>query len=142
MPRSTQGRGVGTVGTDSTKRDSMSTKSQSPESGEDPASPATPTPTTPLSHEVSEPLGVQRIVSQPVQSLVLYTRPPRAKHSSQEKREIDFFVTTRVVSHPSQTLVVMGVINLTADTTARFFRTRLRETTTALGSPKMPRMCP
>ena len=89
--------------------------------------------------EEREPLGIERIVGQPVQLFVLHTATPKALDPPQEKLEIDPFVSAREIADASSPLVVMAAIDRAADTADRFFLRRLRVMTTARGSPNSPR---
>src|SRR5438874_2823489 len=90
-------------------------------------------------HEEGEPLGVERIVGQPVQLFVLHAATPRALDPAQKKVEIDTFVPAGEIAHASSPLVVVAAIHRPADAAGRFFRRRWRVMTTAKGLPKTPR---
>ena len=85
--------------------------------------------------------GVQRIVGQPVEAFVLHAGTSRAKYPSKEEGETDASVAARKIANASGSLIVVAEGGLPADAANRFFRQRLSETTTAIGSPKTPRMC-
>ena len=87
-----------------------------------------------------EPPSVVRIVGQPVETLVLHAATLRTKNPAKEEREGDASVACGEVPDRSVPLVVGADVSLAADAANRFFRLRCSEMTTAIGSPKTPRM--
>jgi hypothetical protein len=97
---------------------------------------------TASAHEESEALGVKRFVGQPVQPFVFHGATPGAPDPANRKVEVDAFVATGEIADPAWPLVVVDAMNETTHATGFFFRRRLRVTTSARGSPKMPRTFP
>jgi len=91
--------------------------------------------------EEGEPLGVQRVVGQPVQALAFDTAAPRAQHPADGEVEVDALVAAVQIAGATGPLIVVGAEDLPADAAERFFRRRRRVTTTAPGSPNSPRTC-
>src|SRR5262249_13732484 len=89
-------------------------------------------------HEEGEPLGVQRVVGEPVPPFALHAPAPHTLDPAQGVGEVDTFVATGEVASAAGALVVGGPRNLPAGTTGRFFRLRRRAMRTARGSPKTP----
>ena len=81
--------------------------------------------------EEGEPLGVQRVVGQPVQPFVLHAPTLAALDPANREGEIDTLVATGEIADAPGPLVVEGAMLLAADAAARFFRRRCRVMTTA-----------
>src|ERR1700730_6659981 len=90
-------------------------------------------------YEKGEPLGVERVVGQPGELLLLHGTAPPAVHAPDLHLQVDPRIATREVSYPANLVIVESPVAAPTDTTNRFFPRRSRRTTRALGSPKMPR---
>src|SRR5947209_5731201 len=86
--------------------------------------------------EVGEPLGIERIVGEPVQPFAFHAATPGALDPTDREGEVDPFVAARQIADAAWSLVVVGAKGLSTDAAERFFRRRWREMTTAWGSPK------
>jgi hypothetical protein len=86
-----------------------------------------------------EPLGVERVIRQPLQPLALHAATPGAVDPSYREVEVDPPVATGDVADAARPLIVEGARTAPAHPAVRFFRRRRRVMTTAQGSPKRPR---
>jgi len=68
-----------------------------------------------------EPLGVERIVGEPVETFVLHALAPGTEDPAECEVEVDPLVAAREIADASGPLVVVGVENLSADAAGRFF---------------------
>src|SRR5262249_54897309 len=84
-------------------------------------------------------LGVERVVGQPGELLLFHGTTPPAPNASHLELQVDARVAAGQVADTTRLAVVIGALRLTANAAGRFFRWRCKETTRALGSPKMPR---
>jgi hypothetical protein len=89
-------------------------------------------------HEEGEPLGIQRVVGEPVEPFALHASTPRTLDPTEMENEVDALVATGEIPSASSSFVVVGVVYLTADAAHRFFWRRWRVMSTARGSPKTP----
>jgi hypothetical protein len=82
-------------------------------------------------YEESKPLGVERVVCQPLQSLALHSAALATPDPANRELQVNPLVATGQIAHPPGTLIVEGAIGTSANTTARFFRRRRSVMTTA-----------
>ena len=92
-------------------------------------------PATPADIE-GEPLGVERVVGQPVETFGLHAATPPTIDPANREVEVDAPVATGEVAHAARSLVVD--VGAAPHTPQAFFRRRRSGMTTAYGSPKMP----
>src|SRR5713101_1469367 len=90
------------------------------------------------SHEEGKTFAVKRIVGEPIQTFALHGTTPGALDPANEEVEIDPLVATGKIPDPAWPLIVKGRRRLPTYSARRFFRRRLRVTTTAWESPKIP----
>ena len=91
------------------------------------------------SHEEGETLGVERIVRQPVQLLLLHLAAAPAVDAPNLQLQVDPHVPARQIAHSAHLAVVPGAVDAPTGAARRFFPRRCRRMTRAFGSPKMPR---
>jgi len=80
-----------------------------------------------------------KIDGQPIEAFGLHGATPLALNAANEEVEIDAFVATRKIADAARSLIVERRRHLAAGAADRFFSRRWRVTTTARGSPKIPR---
>jgi len=87
---------------------------------------------------VGKPLGIARILRQPIQPLHLYPLTARAGHAPLLERQIEAPAGGISIPHSARRAVIEGAVpRPTARAHGRFFR-RTRVTSRAWGSPKIP----
>ncbi len=100
--------------------DSMPVEVQFTRHGLDGAFPAAST------HEESKPLGVERVVCQPLQPLALHAAALAAPDPANRELQVNPLVPTGQVAHSARTLIVEGAIGTPAHAAARAVRCRPR----------------
>jgi hypothetical protein len=95
-------------------------------------------PTT-SSDEKGETLGVERMVRQPVQSLLLHLAAALALDAPNLHFQVDPHFPARPIAHSACLAVGPTSMRATPGATGRFFPRRWRRRIRALKSPKMPR---
>jgi hypothetical protein len=95
---------------------------------------------TATAHEEGEPLGIERIVGEPVEPFPFHAAAPGALDPTDFEFQVDASVAAGQVADAPEPFVVIGTKGLPADPAGGFFRRRWSEMTTAQGSPKTPRI--
>ena len=90
------------------------------------------------SHEEGEALGVERMVRQPVQALLLHLPAALALDAPDLQLQVDPRVPTRQVADAAPPAIVARTMAAPTRATACFFPRRRRRMTRALGSPNIP----
>ena len=89
-------------------------------------------------HVKSKPLGVKRIVRQPIQTLAFHSPALWTSHPTHLQLQVDLQLATRQIArHPRSSIVETAVATPTL-TTDCFFRRRRRGRSRTLGSPNIP----
>src|SRR5208337_2721413 len=88
---------------------------------------------------VGKPLGVEGVVGQPGQLLLLHGAAAPAAHAPDLDLQVHAGVATREVAHPTGLAVVESSLSPPTRPAGRFFPLRRSRKIRALGSPKMPR---
>src|SRR5271157_5963891 len=88
---------------------------------------------------VGKPLGVEGVVGQPGQLLLLHGTAAPAAHAPDLDLQVHAGVATREVAHPTGLAVVESSLSPPTRPAGRFFPLRRSRKIRALGSPKMPR---
>src|SRR5713101_1151623 len=93
----------------------------------------------PPPNEEAEALGVEGVVREPRELLLLHLLAAPAAHATGLDLQVDSGVCCREVSYPTQLAIVDSPRCSTADPAQSFFPRRSRRTMRALGSPNSPR---
>ncbi len=94
---------------------------------------------TPPPHIEGEPLGVERVVGQPGQLLLLHSAAAPAVHAPDLDLQVHPSVATGEVAYSTGLAIVERSMIPSTRSTGRFFPRRRSRKIRALGSPKMPR---
>ena len=94
-------------------------------------------PTAPA-HVEGEALGVERIVGQEVERLSLHSAAPPAGYPPDLELEVDAQIAAGEVADAARLAIVPPALHPTAGPAGRFFDRRVRVSTRACGSPKIP----
>src|ERR1017187_6684804 len=89
-------------------------------------------------HKEGEPVGVQRIVGDPRQLLLLHKTTTAARHSPELHIEIHARIPARKISYGPSLAIVKGPVLLTANAASSFFCSRSRTMIRTWGSPNTP----
>src|SRR5262249_12934194 len=81
---------------------------------------------------------VEGVVRQPGQRLALHGAALRAVHAPHLELQEHAGVATGQVADAARLVIVEGSLQVPTGATRRFFRKRRKDTTRAIGSPKMP----
>lgn len=94
--------------------------------------------TATLAHIIGKSLGVERIVGQEGELLLLHLAAPSAQNTSDFQVEEDARVAAGEVADPADLAIVKGPMDCAASSADCFFCRRVNRMTRALGSPKIP----
>lgn len=91
-------------------------------------------------NEEGKTLRVERVVRQPVELFTLHSAAVTTGDPANLHPEVHPPIPAGEVTNPAPSFVIVTLVPGAADAAFGFFRRRVRVTTTAFGSPKMPQI--